>query len=380
MSKKVLIIVGVALLVFVVGAWLYLFFTGKTAQTGDFASFGAGQNANTPLIVPGENADSLGGNGGEIVFKRLQQLTLRPVAGAVIAGDVIKYVEAGTGHIYEINLLNGRESLLGGVTLPQTHRAVFSLSGTFVAITQYLTNTPRTLVGSVSPDGGFESISLPEGAAEVLFSHTKDGVFYYLMKQPWGSVGYSYDIESSTAQKLFEIPLRDVRVVWEDEIYVYTTPTYTQAGYAYRVGGNNLEYLSADERGLLLTPATGGPLITKVVGDILLSSRIHEGGTETYSTLIPEKCTKIPLGLVCGVPKEYEVVDFPDRWYKGLVSYIDILWSVDFETKSSATLIDLVAESGREIDIAQIGADEAGERFWFINKNDNSLWLFDSTI
>jgi hypothetical protein len=38
---------------------------------------------------------------------------------------------------------------------------------------------------------------------------------------------------------------------------------------------------------------------------------------------------------------------------------------------------DLFAESGRQIDVLKIGIDPLDTYLYFINKNDNTLWIYE---
>ncbi len=64
----------------------------------------------------------------------------------------------------------------------------------------------------------------------------------------------------------------------------------------------------------------------------------------------------------------------------GTISFSDALWEVDTKNVISTPLVNLLIESGREIDVSQIGTDPEGKYIWFINKNDDTLWMYDTTI
>jgi hypothetical protein len=49
---------------------------------------------------------------------------------------------------------------------------------------------------------------------------------------------------------------------------------------------------------------------------------------------------------------------------------------IDTFTGEVELVSDFTYASGRNIDIAQIGIDTEGERLYFINKNDNTLWMY----
>jgi hypothetical protein len=43
-------------------------------------------------------------------------------------------------------------------------------------------------------------------------------------------------------------------------------------------------------------------------------------------------------------------------------------------------MLNFLSESGREMDVHKIEVDETGMRLLFVNKNDNSLWMFDRGV
>jgi hypothetical protein len=85
--------------------------------------------------------------------------------------------------------------------------------------------------------------------------------------------------------------------------------------------------------------------------------------------------------LVCGAP-ELQITQnqFPEAWYMGSVSFIDSLWIVDVENKSVQAFNNPLEESGREIDVSKIGISTDGKHLYFVNKNDNALWVYSEDI
>ncbi|RLC08255.1 MAG: hypothetical protein DRI24_23625 [Deltaproteobacteria bacterium] len=377
MNKKILIIIGVVIILAVIGVWMYIFLTGKTSPTEDsFAQFSEGgdrQTHDTDLFDFNNTNNTL-----PTTPQRLRQLTLRPVAGAGFLNEGISYVEQGTGHVFYINLSTGNESLVSGTTLTQTRDAVFSKNGTYVAITNYDGNK-RTVVGSVSQEGKLDGVSLPTDASGVSFGEDEN-LLYYFTNSTDGTRGYEYDIESAVSVELFYVPLRDVRVIWGDEIYIYTTPSSEQTGFIYKIINNNLQYVTDGGFGLMAFGTKNGPVVTKSNGANLFSKPVEEDSSVLFGVLMPEKCSSVASATICAIPEEINENTFPDTWYKGTESYTDTLWDIDINNGSSGFLLNLLNESGRKIDVIKIGTNEGGDKTYFINKNDNTLWLFDSSL
>jgi hypothetical protein len=380
MSKKTLVIVGILIFMGVIAAWVYVLVNGPTdANNGDsFTQFGDGGDSG--YVPPPDNQMitdvRVEENPAE---KRLRQLTTNPVAGAVFAENGIYYVEQGTGHLRHINLVTGSETLVSGKTIPGAYEAIFSSDGGTVAITTTQNGMPKTIVAEVPSFGStsnLEGESLTPGASEIDLSK-KAGVVFYLVESANGSTGYSYDIAKRTGTVVFEIPLRDVHVLWGDKTYVYTTPTERQTGYVYEIVGNDLRYVTRGGIGLMSFPYHDGVIVTRKERGYWSSESVSSSGEETLMlTLVPEKCTSGATNLFCALPLNLDSLrEFPDSWYKGTVSSSDLLWQINIDT-SVALLSDFLQESGREIDVLKIGINSLESHLFFINKNDNTLWLY----
>ena len=391
MKKTLLIILALLISLSIVSVFVYLMVFGKPKDSSEvFAKFGLGNNS-TISSNPSNTASTPQNTNTtvNVAPAKLQQLTTRPVAGAYVSDEHVRYVEQGTGHVYEINLTTGKETLISGTTIPQTVNALFSHDGTYTAITAFTPTGTKTIVGDIIVDdkngGKINGVSLPENAREVQFTTQGNGV-YYLMKDNTGSVGYIYNIEKKTSGILFNIPLRDVHVLWGNPLYVYTTPTNNQTGYIYKIDSKStLRYVASGMRGLLVFRYSDGLALTSVLKDKSTIYTIDTEGTVSTQALpyIPEKCVSEPTKntlVFCGVPKNSIAATFPDNWYMGVVSSVDTLWSMDPYTGEAKPILDLLAESGQEIDVSRIGISESGSLIYLINKNDNALWLYDRRV
>ena len=69
--------------------------------------------------------------------------------------------------------------------------------------------------------------------------------------------------------------------------------------------------------------------------------------------------------------------EFPDNWYKGLISFSDKLYKIDLEKSLAAQLVSPEQETGRELDVIDMNISQEGKVLYFINKNDNTLWMYE---
>ncbi|MCF7816068.1 MAG: hypothetical protein K9M10_02450 [Candidatus Pacebacteria bacterium] len=382
--KKIYIIIGSILIIIVTAIWLFFFIYGAPQSGGIFTKFTGGPDTqNSSLNQPQGTVDvSPQTEAGKP--QNLRQLTTRPVAGASFtSSNEILYVEQGTGHIYNINLTTGTESLISATTIPQAIEAVFSLDGISVAISTYENMGRNTLVSTVptgtSGDTALKGSFLPKGARDISFGKTPNIIFYRLLEDA-GSSGYSYTLSTSNATRLFTIPLQDVRVLWGDYIYVYTTPAAGVVGHIYKINKDELAYVTEGEKGLMGFMFHDNPIVT-YSGEGSLTSYIVGGTEEVSIPILPEKCVAGKLFLYCASPYNLEIPNSnPDSWYKGVISYSDILWGIDTTAGESAVISNFELESGREIDVSKIGISSDETSLYFINKNDNTLWMYASQV
>lgn len=384
--KKFLIIFGIIVLLLAGAVFTYIFLYGVPESPSEV--FGRFTEApDRPDYIPdsSDGAIDLGEDGDDTEFEgtpnRLYQLTTKPVAGAAIIGDVVRYVERGTGHVYEIALTGGTERIVSGTTIQRVIRAVFSSNGDRVALTSDNGGSLETMLGTltrIGGDGGLELTGLPEGAREAGFSPNGQSLNFFIPTTV-GGVGYAYDLTKEETKELFSIPLSDVRILWATSTYLFTTPSERAIGYVYRVGPGGLEYVTEGGRGLMAFRHASGTLVS-VSGETDIETRDVRTGEVPFLRLFTEKCTAERPGsrvVICASPLTLAGGVYPDDWYKGKEKFSDMILRVDSASSTVKVLSKLEEESGRPIDVLSIGTDTTGKLIHFINKYDGALWMLD---
>jgi hypothetical protein len=391
MKKTFLIILGVMCVLLIIGVAVYMVLFGKPENIAEiFTQFTTHTENNDPSTdIPIEQSNNNDATtqtqNGQA---RLQQLTTRPVAGAYIGSSTVMFVEQGTGYVYSIDAESKKETLVSGTTIPQTTDAQFSPNGSLFAITSLTQKGTETVVGTVQTqeqtDNTTRGIVLPENVTEVTFKDETN--VYYLIKKTQSSHGFIFNTQKETSTEIFSLPLRDIHIIWGTPHYVYTTPSGTQVGYVYKIEGKNtLSFVTDGVVGLLAVPYGSGIITTSITKNSQLSTAITKTGTHTEQALpfIPEKCIADPSRVThvfCTVPNTFGSDLFPDSWYMGVVGYTDIVWDMDIETGKALFMLDLKKESGQEIDVRTLYTNPTGTKLLLINKNDNTLWLYDTTL
>lgn len=383
MKKIILTSLAICVILIILGVWAYLLMYGVPQSSDNtFTNL----DVNGEFSEPSNVADDINQDTFTETPQVLRQLTERSVAGAGFTESGIRYVEQGTGHIYEIHLETGKETLLSGTTLPQATQALFSQTAKKLAITTFTSYGTQTLVGEISTSsdqGRFENVGLPQNASEIYFS-ADELHLNYILKQKDGAVGYQYELKSGKNTQIFSIPLSDVRVVWGTPIHVYTTPTGVQEGHLYAINSKgSLNYTTKGAKGLLAMSYDEGIVTSSKNSDSFNVQSIQSDGTfiDHVHPFIPEKCTLVGANsFYCGVPINIEEGTFPDSWYMGTVSYNDTLWFMNAKTGVSRIVLNPVEEIGKNLDIHKIGINPLGTKVYLINKTDNTLWLYDRSI
>jgi hypothetical protein len=379
MKKTVLIISGIVLLLVLVSAvWAYFFIFGAPESVrGMFTSFG---NSNeTPFErVGGMNIDEVTGE-PVAASTVLRQLATKPIAGMIFLDEsAARYVEQGTGHIFDVALEGGAEIQVSNTTFSRVRDAIFSPDASKVVLTYEDGGFRRHVLGTIE-NGGLVTVTLVSGARDFSFSSNGE-TLHYIVETGNGTEVYEFDIADRTSAMVFRAPFGSVRGHLGERYYLYTKPAASLLGYAYDISGGRISPVTNGRFGLMATPFEEGVIVTEVSSSgELVSTAFREGSSIPVAvTVFPEKCaiSSNTLGdLVCGATLQSPQSTLPDDWYKGAVSMSDLFWSVDIDSEEAVLIADPVGETGRVLDTEKIIASDDGTQFLIMNKTNSTLWL-----
>ncbi len=387
--KKFLIILGIVVILLLGAAVTYVFLYDVPKSVDEvFARLT--EAPNDPVFVGNENETTIdvedptdANEDGADARTRLYQLTTRPVAGATFIDGGIRYVERGTGHIYEIDIEGGNERIVSGTTIQRAMRAIFSPSGDQVALIREGEDGLETMLGALMNSGagdrGLSLTPLPEGAEEVGFSINGDILNFFVPGGASGT-GYAYTIATEKTVPLFTIPLTDVRILWGTPTYLFTTPSAHANGYVYRIGKSGLDYVTEGGKGLMAFRHASGTLVSTITSNGMETRDVVRGPIPVVK-LFTEKCTtkqpRSPL-VICATPNSLDTsATYPDDWYKGIADFSDTIIEINSASSTVRGLSNLEEESGRPIDVSMIGTNKAGNMVYMVNKLDGALWALD---
>jgi len=433
--KKILTIVGIVLLLSFIILGLWYFFTTKkdsgndgitddTEQTGNF--FPDSQNGSpTPLFNEDSENDPYQDSSFIPQFRQLSQV---PVSGMISferlatssdtfidEGNVVststetvfRYIERGTGHVFETTERTITQERISNITFPQIQKALFDSSGDQLFL-QFFANdneTIRTFHGEISEisttkedgtefkDSQLDTIFFSNNLYDITPSYNNQSVFS-VSKNDNGSVIETTSFETLETKQITPLLLSNWNIQSPNNILLTLT---TKANS--EIGGYLYFYdLSTGRKTRILGPLDGLTTNTSPSGNFVLFSTIRAGKIELYIyntedssveslvvQTLPEKCIwkeSNEIALYCAVPSVMSRSPLPESWYQGLASFNDDLWKItlrDGNTPSYQTILEPSSVTGKTFDIVDLQLSPKNEYLLFVNKDDLNLWSFDVT-
>lgn len=406
-NKKIFLLVGVALLLFVLLFSAYLFFAsrgesdGLRGTTSFFGLFGddISREGNT-INVPG---DTLLGSEEEGARPRLRKLSSLPVAGAMFkrganGEPLVRYMERERGNIYDVASDSGREVRVTNDTNLRVHDAVFGNNGNTVIfrfvdpygviktrLAQFVPDPESDVLGHLS-EGNF----LPDDVLVLAPSVDKSRLLF--MREVSGAAsGELVDLVTRSVKHVFDFPFSEWGAELKDSntLFLTTKASGMFPGYSYRynIDTKTMTKVLDAKNGLttLYSPSGAKVLYSEVIsGKTILIGADLEATQEDvdsssfyldFSTL-PEKCvwSKNETMIYCGAPGNLPKGVLPDAWYQGKVFFDDRLRSYSITSGIPEILVNPEFAVGELIDVvAPFLSDDESELF-FINKRDGILW------
>lgn len=413
MTTRTITLLFVALILFIatgfIVAWYFLFANqsvfnpgGGTAQEDPFGFLGGQYDedleSETPTEEPIVEEEQIPQEA-----PRLKRLTSVPVAGAIATttkdGVFARYIERGTGNVYDINLETGGSVRVTNTTIRSIQEATWMPNADHVIIRYFDENLEEveTYLGSIkkntqssssSPQFILDGSYLAKGIPFITPSPTTASIAFVTDTASGVSMTTSR-IDGSQKKIIASLPMREVLIDWptRDTLVITTKPSSGVPGYAYSMStsGGSLERLMEPKYGLqtLLSPDGSLALFSEAADQQIFTGIVNRKSKKQISlslNALAEKCTWGTLSsqkAYCGAPRELENSDYPDSWHMGLVSFSDFIWEIN-TSDGTATLLevpDAIAPSG--IDMIDLSVSKNDDYLLFINKKDGFLWSYD---
>lgn len=394
MKRPLLIILGIIIVLILIGIWVYVLLTGTPNNGNQFAEFGFGDTSDPtfqglPEPEPEPTVDVGPGSA-------LKQLTTKPVAGftevqlATTTPAKAYYVEAGTGHIFTIDLETGEETRVSATTIPLTRAAAITPNGAHVMMQAGEGLSAEYIIGTLATSSDeLSNFALSESVLS--FAASDDNEFLYAVPDGNTTLAKAYNPRTNSSRVLFSVPFRDVTIEWGN---TSSGPHLAFPKPASRLEGFVYSYTNGSPTRL---PISGFGVSAVGSGNAVISSYMQTTGSYTSSgysytvsddlrlpiTVVPEKCT-FPANLesqaICATSFTNYSNMMPDVWYRGEVTLTDELWEIDPATQTARPIKNISSVAGQSLDVVNPKTNPDGNRFYFQNKVDNTLWLYDFNI
>ena len=393
MKRTLFIIGGLVIICLLAGVWAYfLFFGTPNPDGGIFANFDFGNTDDPTVVLPAIEPEPTQPLVDVTSPDRLRQLTTQPVAGfaevMITASSTpeIRYIEAGTGHIYSIDLETGEEVRVSATTIPLTNTGALTPNGQFAMMQSGSGIGSEHVIGIISSTSDeLRNFAIPGTITS--FAATAENTFVYAAPAGNSLVVRAYNPSTNTVAELFQIPFRDATIAWgtteAGPHYVYPQTTSRLEGYVYSYTDGIAARESASGFGLSVVGSSAGYIFSEVQNGEYNTYATNKSASETNATpltIIPEKCVFAqtdPSVAICGIALTEFTYQMPDPWYKGEVRMNDDLWEYDIAIQNLRPLVSPENATGRQLDIIrpQFGIDDAN--LYFQNKIDQTLWIYE---
>ncbi len=416
MLNKIIIFI-VIILVIALGVLGFIYFTreggvGDTTVGGinlrDYFPFGQGSNnIDQPITEPTTATQDI--TTQPTIPTTLRQVYAFPVSGAGVfkkgSTTIISFIEKSTGNIYEAETETTLINRISNTTIPKIAEATFLKKDSVLlrylkddsdlieTIYGTLSTSTASTNGTSTPDSNLaevQSTYLPLNMMAVAVPDKKDQIFY-LTKAGTGSVGAISNPDGTKKTTVFESPINEWVVQWpkSDTLTLTTKASAQSFGYLYftNTTTGKMQRILGGIQGLttLTNKTASTTLFNKINADGSVSFSFYNI-KEGISAPVPsnptftEKCvwSKKTTGTVyCAIPSKIPSGEYPDSWYKGLISFSDSLWKIDLSKGTSEKLSDIKEASGKDVDAINLTLDDAENFLLFTNKTDLTLWSLD---
>ena len=330
------------------------------------------------VVLLSQNADGKAASTGAVVFLKDKKKGV----------EAVRYVERGTGNIYETDLATLQSSRLTDVTIPKIIESIWTPDGQGVYL-RFLkdgTESISTLFANLAQlTGTTTSSELPTSALpqDILGIATAGPKALFLGRDSAGSFGILNDLaDRKKGSTVWRSPLGEWNADWKGTSIALSTKASASApGFLFFLNS------SADTETIILRDLNALSVVSNPDSSKVLYSDIGSGGLETKiltlksgkTDLVPaktlaEKCVwsaKENYTVYCAVPTSVPS-DIPDAWYRGTVSFDDQIMKIDMKT--GTTNIILAADPKNTFDAENLMLSPNEDYLVFTDKDDLTLW------
>jgi hypothetical protein len=224
--------------------------------------------------------------------------------------------------------------------------------------------------------------SLVDGLITQIVKNNTDNTVFLIKKTNGKSVGLLKNFNDNTTTPVFSSSFNEwmPQFVNKTLITMTTYASHAFGGYMYDLDPITQKFTK------VLGPSFGLTTLTSPDGKYVLVSNIENNqlvtkvvdlNTRTQKilpfTTLSEKCVWYDNSqLFCGVPNTLPQGQYPDDWYKGVVSFKDTLWLYNIADNRAVSVIT----PNETVDMFRMESFITPEYIFFMNKNNYELWSY----
>jgi hypothetical protein len=152
--------------------------------------------------------------------------------------------------------------------------------------------------------------------------------------------------------------------------------------YSFDISNKTLKKVGVEASGLSSVPNADGSLSLVSSGgaspELFIINNKSTSSTKITANGLADKCVwlkdKAPA-VYCAIPNQIPGGNWPDVWYKGLVSTEDFIEKIDVNNNIYYNVSNLSSVSGEQIDVVNMSLSPDGTNLIFRNKIDGYLWM-----
>jgi hypothetical protein len=216
-------------------------------------------------------------------------------------------------------------------------------------------------------------------------STTPENTILYGVKTNSSVEAKEYNPATDTTKNLFTVPFRETTIRWgsraEGPHFIHPMAAGNLNGFVFQATNGTLTRLPADGFGLSAAGNESMVIYGEVLQESYQTSVLNPETGNTVSIpidIVPDKCTNPnnTRNLICASSGNQLNHTMPDGWYKGLTVFNDNLWKVG-PLGTMTLLVHVEEHAGRQLDAHRLLTNQSGSNLYFLNKNDQTLWLYD---
>lgn len=408
--KKVLLIIGIIVIVAIVA---FLMFGNNmvnqdesSSRVGfsimDYLPFGTNDGGQFNISTKTDTENNVVAPNQDVSINkpipRLRKISNEPVAGAVIfnigSSSVVRFVEKGTGNVYEARSDSHLIQRLTNTTIPRIIRAFWLPDGSgfigqtltedmSVVETNFikLKKNTATTTESLTQYSTIKS-SLPTSIKEIAIRPDGLKIFYYT-SIPSASFWFISNPDGTNSVSLNSHPITEWIPEWinENTIIMQTKGSIQAKSYLYsfNVSNKTMKKVGVSLYGMSSNTNNDSSfsLVSSGLSLFLIDNK-NISSTKIETETLAEKCVwtkKEVLFAYCAIPISSISGVFPDDWYKGVAQSEDSIVKIDLKNNVFYPTSYLSEESSEKIDVVDISISKDDSHIIFRNKIDGYLWM-----